>query len=80
MTHGSATVARAADRTVRSAGATTISGPSCAPSPNLGAPVVYVGLAIMAAALLALGVWVQRRFVPRPTYGVPAGSEAPVTV
>ena len=47
---------------------------------NLGAPILYVGLALMAAALLALGVWVQRRFVPRPTYGVPASGEAPATV
>jgi ascorbate PTS system EIIC component len=42
---------------------------------NFGEPILYVGLAVVVAALLALGIWVQSRFVPRPTYAAPAATE-----
>jgi ascorbate PTS system EIIC component len=42
---------------------------------NFGTPILYVGLAVIVAALLALGIWVQSRFVPAPTYAVPASTE-----
>lgn len=42
---------------------------------KFGEPVLYVGLAVVVAALLALGIWVQSRFVPRPTYDVPGAAE-----
>jgi PTS system ascorbate-specific IIC component len=45
---------------------------------NLGAPILYAGLAVIVAGLLALGIWVQTRFVGRPHYEVDgAGTSAP---
>jgi PTS system ascorbate-specific IIC component len=35
---------------------------------NFGGAVLWVGLAVIVAALLALGIWVQTRFVPPPQY------------
>jgi PTS system ascorbate-specific IIC component len=45
---------------------------------NLGAPVLYIGLGVIVVGLLALGTWVQTRFVPRPRYDVDSpGTAAP---
>lgn len=46
---------------------------------NLGAPILYGGLAVVVVALLALAMWVQNRYVPPPDYQVeptPAPSPA----
>ena len=43
---------------------------------NLGAPVLYLGLGVIVAGLLALGTWVQTRFVPRPRYDVDGSGTA----
>jgi PTS system ascorbate-specific IIC component len=50
---------------------------------NLGAPVLYAGLGIIIVGLMALGIWVQTRFVPQPQYevdtpGTAANKPAPV--
>jgi PTS system ascorbate-specific IIC component len=50
---------------------------------NLGAPVLYAGLGIIIVGLMALGIWVQTRFVPQPQYevdtpGTAATKPAPV--
>jgi PTS system ascorbate-specific IIC component len=45
---------------------------------NLGAPVLYLGLGVIVVGLLALGTWVQTRFVAQPQYDVAApGTPAP---
>lgn len=46
---------------------------------NLGGVALWVGLGVIVAALLALGIWVQSRFVPPPRYDVPATEATPVT-
>jgi PTS system ascorbate-specific IIC component len=35
---------------------------------RIGEPMLYVILAVVIVALLALAIWVQRRFVPPPQY------------
>lgn len=44
---------------------------------NLGGVALWIGLGVIVAALLALGIWVQRRYVPPPHYDLPA-AEVPV--
>ncbi|HSI99812.1 MAG TPA: PTS ascorbate transporter subunit IIC [Patescibacteria group bacterium] len=44
-----------------------------------GGVAVWIGLGVIVAALLALGIWVQTRFVPPPHYDVPATEAAPTT-
>jgi hypothetical protein len=40
---------------------------------------LWIGLGVIVAALLALGIWVQSRFVPPPQYDVPATEAAAPT-
>jgi PTS system ascorbate-specific IIC component len=42
---------------------------------NFGGAILWVGLAVIVAALLALGIWVQTRFVPPPRYEAEATAE-----
>ncbi|HEX2883795.1 MAG TPA: PTS ascorbate transporter subunit IIC [Candidatus Limnocylindria bacterium] len=48
---------------------------------NFGGAILWVGLAVIVAALLALGIWVQTRFVPPPRYEAETSAEpvAPTT-
>jgi PTS system ascorbate-specific IIC component len=42
---------------------------------NVGAPMLWAGLAVLVAVLMGLGIWVQRRFVPPPSYEVEPAAE-----